>query len=111
MARTPTTHDPFNAVAEPKRRKIIEAMGTRELSVNEIVRLLKWPQPMVSKHLAVLKQVGLVRERRDGRQRLYRVDMEKLKPIYDWVTPFEQYWSESYDRLDEVLSDIQKKEK
>lgn len=111
MARTPTTHDPFNAVAEPKRRKIIEAMGTRELSVNEIVRLLKWPQPMVSKHLSVLKKVGLVHERRDGRQRLYRVDMEKLKPIYDWVTPFEQYWNESYERLDEVLSDIQKKEK
>jgi DNA-binding transcriptional ArsR family regulator len=66
---------------------------------------------MVSKHLAVLKKVGLVRERREGRQRLYRVNMEKLKPIYDWVTPFERYWSESYERLDEVLQDIQKKEK
>jgi DNA-binding transcriptional ArsR family regulator len=111
MARTPTTYDPFNAVAEPKRRKIIEVMGQRELSVNEIIELLGWPQPMVSKHLAVLKKVGLVREHRAGRQRLYRVDAEKLKPIYDWVTPFERYWSESYDRLDEVLSEIQKKEK
>ena len=111
MARRPTTHDPFNAVAEPKRRKIIEVMGQRELSVNEIIELLGWPQPMVSKHLAVLKKVGLVREHRAGRQRLYRVDAEKLKPIYDWVTPFERYWSESYDRLDEVLSEIQKKEK
>ena len=111
MARTPTTHDPFNAVAEPKRRKIIEVMGTRELSVNEIIELLGWPQPMVSKHLGVLKKVGLVRERREGRQRLYRINAERLKPIYDWVTPFERYWSESYARLDEVLQDIQKKEK
>jgi len=75
------------------------------------VDLLGWPQPMVSKHLAVLKKVGLVRERRNGRQRLYRVDMEKLRSIHDWVTPFEQYWTESYDRLDEVLKGIQKKEK
>src|SRR5687767_1975478 len=111
MARIPTTHDPFNAVAEPKRRAILDALGATERSVNEIVDLLGWPQPMVSKHLAVLKKVGLVREHRAGRQRLYRVDVEKLKPIYDWVTPFERYWSESYDRLDEVLSEIQKKEK
>ena len=111
MARIPTTHDPFNAVAEPKRRKILDALGPAERSVNEIVEMLGWPQPMVSKHLAVLKKVGLVYERREGRQRLYWVDMAKLKPIYDWVTPFERYWSESYDRLDEVLSDIQKKEK
>ncbi len=111
MARIPTTHDPFNAVAEPKRRKLIETIGNRELSVNEIVELLGWPQPMVSKHLGVLKKVGLVRERREGRQRLYKVDMAKLKPIYDWVTPFERYWSESYERLDEVLQELQKKEK
>ena len=111
MGRIPTTHDPFNAVAEPKRRQILEELGAAERSVNEIVELLGWPQPMVSKHLGVLKKVGLVRERREGRQRLYRVDMTKLKPIYDWVTPFARYWSENYDRLDEVLSDIQKKEK
>jgi DNA-binding transcriptional ArsR family regulator len=111
MARRPTTHDPFNAVAEPKRRQILELIGARELSVNEIVELLDWPQPMVSKHLAVLKKVGLVRERREGRQRLYRVDMEKLKPIRDWVMPFERYWTESYKRLDEVLEEMQKKEK
>lgn len=111
MARIPTTHDPFNAVAEPKRRAILDALGPAERSVNEIVELLGWPQPMVSKHLGVLKKVGLVRERREGRQRLYRVDMAKLRPIYDWVTPFERYWSESYDRLDEILQDMQKKEK
>ncbi len=111
MARVPTTHDPFNAVAEPKRRQLLEALGPAERSVNEMVALLGWPQPMVSKHLAVLKKVGLVRERRLGRQRLYRVNMDSLKTIYDWVTPFERYWSESFERLDEVLERIQKKEK
>jgi DNA-binding transcriptional ArsR family regulator len=103
MARTPTTHDPFNAVAEPKRRQLIQAMGAQERSVNEIVQLLGWNQPSVSKHLGVLKQVGLVEERRVGRQRLYRVNAERLKPIFDWVTPFEQMWSERFDRLDNVL--------
>ena len=92
MARKPTTHDPFNAVAEPKRRKVLELLGARELSVNEIAEQLGWTQPMVSKHLGVLKQVGLVSERRVGRQRLYRVNAEQLKPIYDWVVPFECYW-------------------
>jgi DNA-binding transcriptional ArsR family regulator len=111
MARTPTTHDPFNAVAEPRRRQVLEAMGADELSVNEIVEKLGWNQPMVSKHLGVLKQVGLVEERRVGRQRLYRVNPEMLKPIYDWLTPFEQYWIERFDHLDHVLEEIQKKEK
>src|SRR5215510_3361968 len=111
MARTPTTHDPFNAVAEPKRRQVLEALGMRELSVNELVKKLGWTQPMVSKHLGVLKQVGLVRERRAGRQRLYRVNGGRLKPIYDWVAPFERYWSESFDRLDEVLQDLQREKK
>jgi DNA-binding transcriptional ArsR family regulator len=111
MARKPTTHDPFNAVAEPKRRKILDALGTEELSVNEIVERLGWTQPTVSKHLGVLKQVGLVSERRVGRQRLYRVNAERLKPIFDWVKPFERIWSERFDRLDEVLEEIRKKEK
>ena len=111
MARTPTTSDPFNAVAEPKRRQVLEILGTQELSVNEIVERLGWNQPMVSKHLGVLKEVGLVSERRVGRQRLYRVNAERLKPIYDWVAPFERYWSESYDRLDDVLETLKSKEK
>jgi DNA-binding transcriptional ArsR family regulator len=108
MARRPTTHDPFNAVAEPRRRELLEAMGTDELSVNEIVERLGWNQPMVSKHLGVLRQVGLVEERRLGRQRLYRVNAERLKPIFDWVSPFEKYWSERFDRLDEVLATMKK---
>ena len=111
MARTPTTHDPFNAVAEPKRRQVLEALGAQELSVNEIIKKLGWNQPMVSKHLGVLKQVGLVSERRVGRQRMYRVNAEQLRPIFDWVAPFERFWSESYERLDEVLQEMQKKEK
>ncbi len=108
MARTPTTHDPFNAVAEPKRRQVLEALGRQELSVNDIVRKLGWNQPMVSKHLGVLKQVGLVSERRVGRQRLYRINAEQLRPIYEWVAPFERYWSESFDRLDEILEEMKK---
>lgn len=111
MARMPTTHDPFNAVAEPKRRQVLEVLGTQELSVNELVERLGWNQPMVSKHLGVLKEVGLVSERRAGRQRLYRVNAERLKPIYDWVAPFERYWSERYDRLDEALETLKSKEK
>jgi DNA-binding transcriptional ArsR family regulator len=111
MARTPTTHDPFNAVAEPKRRKVLEALGTDEISVNELVQRLGWKQPMVSKHLAVLRQVGLVSERRRGRQRLYRVNAERLKPIHDWVTSFEQSWTERFDRLDQILEEVQKKER
>lgn len=111
MARTPTTHDPFNAVAEPKRRELLEALGQAERPVNEIVNLLGWPQPMISKHLGVLKKVGLVSERRVGRQRLYRVNPGQLKLIHDWVTPFEHFWNESFDRLDEYLQEVQKKEK
>ena len=108
MARTPTTYDPFNAVAEPKRRQVLEALGQQELSVNELAQRLGWNQPMVSKHLGVLKQVGLVSERRAGRQRLYRVNAEQLKPIYDWVAPFQRYWSERFERLDEILEEIKK---
>jgi len=111
MARTPTTHDPFNAVAEPKRRQVLELLGARELSVNQIVTKLGWTQPMVSKHLGVLKQVELVSERRVGRQRMYRVNAQRLKPIFDWVIPFERFWSERFDRLDGVLQEIQQKEK
>ena len=108
MARVPTTHDPFNAVAEPKRRQLLEALGPAERSVNDLVEALGWPQPMVSKHLGVLKKVGLVSERREGRQRIYRVHAAPLKRIYDWVMPFEQFWNERYDRLDAVLEKLQK---
>ena len=110
MARTPTTYDPFNAVAESKRRQVLEALGTDELSVSELVELLGWNQPSVSKHLGVLKQVGLVKERRVGRQRMYRVNAERLKPIFEWVAPFEKIWSERFDRLDVVLEKMKKEQ-
>ena len=111
MARKPTTHDPFNAIAEPRRRRLLEVLGEKEMPVNEIVEKVGWSQPTVSKHLGVLKQVGLVKERREGRQRLYRVNAGRLKPIYDWVAPFQEYWSEKFDRLNEVLKSMQEKEK
>jgi DNA-binding transcriptional ArsR family regulator len=110
MAPRTTIHDPFNAVAEPKRRKVLEVLAPGERSVNDIVKTLKWPQPMVSKHLGVLKKVGLVSERRVGRQHMYRVNPDQLKPIRDWINSFEQLRSESFDRLDELLQEIQKKE-
>jgi DNA-binding transcriptional ArsR family regulator len=89
---------------------VLEVLGDKELSVNELVALLNWPQPMASKHLGVLKRVGLVSERRAGRRRLYRVNAERLKAIHDWVTPFERYWTESFERLDDVLKNLHTQE-
>ena len=110
MARVPTTHDPFNAIAEPKRRQLLEALGIGERSVNDLVELLGWPQPMVSKHLGVLKQVGLVKERRAGRQRLYQINAAQLKPIHDWIQPFQRLWTARLDRLEQYLIELQSKE-
>lgn len=93
MARAAATLDPFNAVAEPKRRRVLETLARGEMPVGDLVGRLGWPQPMVSKHLGVLKAVGLVTARRDGRQRLYRVNGARLKTIYDWATTFERFWS------------------
>jgi len=109
MARTPTTYDPFNAIAEPKRRALIEALIDKELTVNQTVDLMGWKQPMVSKHLGVLKQVGLVSERKQGRFRLYKVNAAKLKPIQEWVVQFEKYWGSNLDHLDTYLNKIQAK--
>src|SRR5687768_11191893 len=101
MPRASTTLDAFNAVAEPKRRRVLEALSLGEMPVNDIVGSLGWPQPMVSKHLAVLKQVGLVSMRQDGRQRLYSVNGKKLKPIHDWAQMFERFWTNQLDRIKE----------
>jgi DNA-binding transcriptional ArsR family regulator len=110
MARTPTTFDPFNAIAEPRRRRLLETLGGNSLPVGEIARRLGWPQPMISKHLAVLKQVGLVSEQRVGRLRVYRVNAERLKPVHDWVKPFERLWEARLDRLEDLLHEVQAKE-
>ena len=99
MARAATTLDPFNAIAEPKRRRVLEALADREWAVNDVVGRLGWPQPMVSKHLGVLKEVGLVSVRRAGRQRLYRVNGETLKTVYDWTKAFERLWAHQLDRV------------
>ncbi|NQV13844.1 winged helix-turn-helix transcriptional regulator [bacterium] len=110
MARARTTFDPFNALAEPKRRALLEALVVKELTVNQIVEIMKWSQPMVSKHLSVLKQVGLVSERKEGRYRIYKVNAAQLKPIQKWVIQFEQYWSNSLDHLEVYLNEVQSKE-
>lgn len=101
MPRAATTLDPFNAVAEPKRRQVLETLAAGEMAVNDLVGRLGWPQPMVSKHLGVLKEVGLVDSRNQGRQRLYRVNGEKLKTIHDWAKMFERFWAHQLLRIKE----------
>jgi DNA-binding transcriptional ArsR family regulator len=110
MARSPTTADAFNAVAEPQRRRVLNLLAAGERSVNDIAGALGLRQPQVSKHLAVLSAVGLVTPRESGRQRLYALNAEGLKPIHDWVKGFEQFWDESFDRLAEHLKEVQSKE-
>src|SRR3954469_12450659 len=106
VARAATTTDAFNAVAEPRRRQILDALMGGERPVNDLVRVLGLAQPQVSKHLRVLREVGVVEVRDDGRQRLYRLNGHALKPIHDWVTRYERTWSERFDRLDAVLEEL-----
>jgi DNA-binding transcriptional ArsR family regulator len=110
MARAATTTDAFNAVAEPRRRDILDALAGGERSVNDLVALLGVAQPQVSKHLRVLREVGLVYVRDDGRQRLYRLRGQALKPIYDWVKAYEQTWNERFEALDELLDELSETE-
>src|SRR5215207_3151352 len=110
MARAATTADAFNAVAEPRRREILDVLAAGERPVNDLVRALGLPQPQVSKHLRVLREVGAVDVREDGRRRLYRLNGEALKPIHDWVKPFEELWSERFNQLDAVLEELKQKE-
>ena len=110
MARAATTADTFNAVAEPRRRQILDALAGGERPVNDLVHLLGMGQPQVSKHLRVLREVGAVEVRDQGRQRLYRLNGEALKPIHDWIKPFERSGSERFDELDAVLDDLKKEE-
>jgi DNA-binding transcriptional ArsR family regulator len=111
MARSATTSDVFNAVAEPRRRRILNLLAKGERSVNAVARSLRFTQPQVSKHLRVLRQVGLVSVRESGQQRLYKLNGEGLKPIHDWVKTFEQFWNESFDRLADYLNELQNQEK
>jgi DNA-binding transcriptional ArsR family regulator len=111
MARSPTTSDAFNAVAEPRRRQILDLLARGERPVNDVAASLGLAQPQVSKHLRVLREVGLVSVRGSGQQRLYRLNADRLKPIHDWVKSFEQFWNESLDRLDDYLKELQKEQK
>jgi DNA-binding transcriptional ArsR family regulator len=106
MARAATTADAFNAVAEPRRRQILDALAGGERPVNDLVALLGLAQPQVSKHLRVLRQVGLVEVRGDGRQRMYRLNGHPLRPIYDWVRAYEQSWARRFSELDAVLAEL-----
>ena len=110
MARAATTADAFNAMAEPRRREIVDVLVGGELAVNDLVRALGLAQPQVSKHLRVLREVGVVDVRGDGRRRLYRLNGQALKPIHDWVKTYERLWSERFDQLDVVLEDLKAKE-
>jgi DNA-binding transcriptional ArsR family regulator len=110
VARAATTADAFNAVAEPRRRQILDALADGERPVNDLVDALGMAQPQVSKHLRVLREVGAVEVRDEGRQRLYRLNGRALKPIHDWVKEYERSWSARFDELDAVLEELKKEE-
>ena len=108
MARAATTSDAFNAIAEPQRRAILDALAAGERSVGELVDALGLSQPQVSKHLRVLREVDVVSVRELGRQRLYRVNGPALRPVHDWIRDYEQLWSDRFDALDGVLDDLKR---
>jgi DNA-binding transcriptional ArsR family regulator len=110
MARAATTADAFNAVAEPRRRQLLDVLAGGERPVNDLVERLGLAQPQVSKHLRVLREVGLVEVREKGRQRMYRLNGHPLKPIHDWVKDYERTWSDRFDRLDVVLEELKKED-
>jgi DNA-binding transcriptional ArsR family regulator len=110
MARAATTADVFNAVAEARRREILDVLGEGEVAVGELVRRLAVGQPQVSKHLKVLRDFDLVRYRTVGRRRLYRLNAGALQPVHEWVARFERLWNERYDRLDDYLVELQEEE-
>jgi DNA-binding transcriptional ArsR family regulator len=110
MARAATTADAFNAVAEPRRRQILDLLAGGERPVNDVVRLLGLAQPQVSKHLRVLREVGVVDVRNEGRQRVYRLNGHALRPIHDWVKAYERSWTERFEQLDVVLEELKQKE-
>src|SRR5688500_2923480 len=109
MARTATTTDVFNAVAEASRRRLVDVMGNDEVTVGELVDRVGMSQPQVSKHLSVLRAVGVVLVRVDGRHRWYRVNGPALKPIHDWAGTFERTWNKRLDRLDDLLVELKER--
>jgi len=107
MARSSTTADVFNAVAEGRRRDILDTLITGEKAVGMIVTDLALPQPQVSKHLRVLSEVGLVSSRAEGRRRLYRLEPARLRPFQEWLAKYQQAWDERLDRMDDYLKELQ----
>jgi DNA-binding transcriptional ArsR family regulator len=108
MARAATTSDVFNAIAEPQRREILSLLRLGERPVTELAAALGMTQPGASKHLRVLREVGLVRDRKAGKHRLYGLDARGLRPVHEWTGGFEQFWSESFDRLDAYLRRLER---
>jgi DNA-binding transcriptional ArsR family regulator len=106
MARAATTTDAFNAVAEPRRREILDVLSRGERPVGELVEILGLVQPQVSRHLRVLREVGAVEVREEGRQRLYSLNPQALKPIHDWVSGYQHLWEERFELLDDVLTGL-----
>jgi DNA-binding transcriptional ArsR family regulator len=106
MARAATTSDVFNAIAEPRRREILVLLRAGERPVTELAEKLGIPQPGASKHLRVLREVGLVRDRKAGKQRLYGLDVRGLRVVHEWTGGFERFWNESFDRLDAYVQDL-----
>jgi DNA-binding transcriptional ArsR family regulator len=101
MARASTTSDAFNAVAEPCRREILNYLALRERPVGDIVASLGVEQPSISKHLKVLRDVGLVHVRRDGRQKFYRTNADAIRPVYEWTRQFQKFWEHQLGRVKE----------
>src|SRR6195952_810135 len=106
MARAAPTSDLFHAIAEPQRREVLVVLRAGEGPVTELARKLGMTQPGASKHLRVLREVGLVRDRKAGKQRLYSLDSRGLRPVHEWTGGFERFWNESFDRLDEYVQDL-----
>ncbi|MWA08399.1 ArsR/SmtB family transcription factor [Streptomyces sp. BA2] len=106
MARAATTSDVFNAIAEPQRRDILVLLRAGERPVTEVAEELGMTQPGASKHLRVLREVGLVRDRKAGKQRLYDLDARGLRAVHEWTGGFEQFWNESFDRLDAYVQEL-----
>jgi DNA-binding transcriptional ArsR family regulator len=109
VARSSTTSDVFNAIAEGRRREILDVLFTGEKAVGAIVRDLSMSQPQVSKHLRVLSEVGLVKCRAEGRRRLYRLEPSHLRPLHDWIEKYEQVLNERLDRMGDYIMELQLK--
>jgi DNA-binding transcriptional ArsR family regulator len=108
MARAPVTSDAFNAIAEPQRRSILLLLRSGERPVNDVAQALRMAQPQASKHLQVLREVGLVRARKEGRRRFYTLEPDGLRPVREWLGEFEQFWTESFERLEEYARELER---